>query len=64
MTRNMVAGQALTSRVAVHSRMPRLVWGCLVDQDKYWILDGTPYYLQQATRLVDEKFEPTEVPCR
>ena len=32
-----------------------------IQQDKYWILDSTPYYMREAIRLTEEKFDPTDV---
>ncbi|CAM9383665.1 unnamed protein product [Ascophyllum nodosum] len=29
-------------------------------KDKYWILDSTPYYMREAIRLTEEKFDPTD----
>ena len=29
-------------------------------RDEFWCLDATPYYLNEAERLADTEYEPTE----
>lgn len=40
-------------------------WGrvCRCQQDKFWILDSTPYYMKEAVRLTQADMEVTEVRC-
>lgn len=50
--------------VLFHRPLCRTYGAAGVDQDKFWILDNTPYYMREAVRLAQDSVEITEVSRR